>query len=406
MSLYVSNRIFRGQITSGEETVDESQDLRQRLILLGRIPKEGSTLAGLETLLHAWATQTKVTSLEFRRPAIDGSIVRIQSGTHIDPKQPWIHPEGKSFSSPAIESLSPLERRVWLPNCVGIDGAIHLNSSVPWTQLEDSWLMAFAELLADQRELLVQLEPNLEQTRLIQRLADGSLLAGRMAHDFDNLWTGILGFADLALMELDRTSSTASHITEISTIGQRGIAITAQLHQLSRASGAKPNPSSLNSALTKERTRLSTVWPKHQIEMSLSEGIPLVAMESQVLHSALAVILDNAVEAMGNGGLLRIEAEPKEISLSEAKRFLGSPRPGRVVLVRVIDGGVGIKPEVQKRLFHEPFFTTKIRHRGLGLAIAYRILNAHHGGIRIESELGKGTSVTIALPPATKSGQA
>jgi signal transduction histidine kinase len=89
-----------------------------------------------------------------------------------------------------------------------------------------------------------------------------------------------------------------------------------------------------------------------------------------------------------------------ELSEAEARGYLGKVAPGPHVLVTVSDTGSGIKPEVRRRLFVEPFFTTKVRHRGLGLAIVCRTLCTHRGGIQIDSVSppGSGTCVRIALP--------
>jgi signal transduction histidine kinase len=91
-----------------------------------------------------------------------------------------------------------------------------------------------------------------------------------------------------------------------------------------------------------------------------------------------------------------------ELSVADAKGYLGPVGPGTHIEIAIRDRGAGIKPEVLAKLFAEPFFTTKARHRGLGLATVYRILHAHAGGIRIESSNPPetGTVVRIVLPPA------
>jgi signal transduction histidine kinase len=91
-----------------------------------------------------------------------------------------------------------------------------------------------------------------------------------------------------------------------------------------------------------------------------------------------------------------------ELSESDARSYLGKAGGGGHLLVTVTDAGTGIKPEVRRRLFAEPFFTTKVRHRGLGLAIAYRVLCAHRGGIQLDpvQPPGTGTQVRVVLPLA------
>lgn len=87
---------------------------------------------------------------------------------------------------------------------------------------------------------------------------------------------------------------------------------------------------------------------------------------------------------------------------SDALGFLGQVGPGAHIEITVQDAGPGIKPEHRAKLFAEPFFTTKVRHRGLGLAVVYRSLFAHRGGIRIDAAAppATGTGVRIVIPLA------
>jgi signal transduction histidine kinase len=96
-----------------------------------------------------------------------------------------------------------------------------------------------------------------------------------------------------------------------------------------------------------------------------------------------------------------VSARAVELSARDAEGYLGRVSPGAYLEVAVQDRGAGIKPEVQRRLFVEPFHTTKVRHRGLGLAIVYRILYAHRAGVRIDpSPEPPGTLVRVVLPLA------
>ncbi len=116
----------------------------------------------------------------------------------------------------------------------------------------------------------------------------------------------------------------------------------------------------------------------------------------------LGHLMENAIEACPQGGVVRVTARTVELSDADAKTYLGKPVGGSHLLVTITDSGIGIKPDVRRRLLVEPFFTTKVRHRGLGLAIAYRILCAHRGGIQIDAvpAPGTGTQVRVVLPLA------
>jgi signal transduction histidine kinase len=224
-----------------------------------------------------------------------------------------------------------------------------------------------------------------------------------MAHDFDNILTGIIGFSDLTLPMLPPGSQATSFVAEIGKVGQRGIQFTQQLHQLSRSGQVKPQPATLLVAITKEEARLkASMNPNLRIEKDLPPNLPAVALDSAPLQIVFGHLLENAIEACLQGGLIRISARPIELSETDAKMFLGKAGVGAQMLLSVTDTGCGIKPEVRRRLFAEPFHTTKVRHRGIGLAIVYRILYSHRGGIQIDPvpSPGTGTQVRVVLPLA------
>lgn len=274
----------------------------------------------------------------------------------------------------------------------------------PWTENERAYFALAARAIERSPAVSAVLGPVLEPEKIYRRLSDAAVIAGRMAHDFDNILTGIIGFSDLALPMLQPGSQAATFVAEIGKVGQRGITFTQQLHQLSRSGQAKPNPASVATAVAKEETRLRlAAGPGVRIEKDLSPGLPPVAIEAGPLQTLLGHIMDNAVEACPQGGVVRIAARTIELSEIDARAYLGQVTSGPQLLVTVTDSGAGIKPEVRNRLFVEPFFTTKVRHRGLGLAIAYRVLCAHRGGIQIDPvpAPGTGTQVRVVLPLAT-----
>ena len=272
-----------------------------------------------------------------------------------------------------------------------------------WTEADRNYLVLSTKLIERSPALVAKLGPVLEPTRLQQRLADASVIAGRMAHDLNNMLTGIIGFADLSLPLLPQGSQAAKYVSEIAKAGQRGMAFTQQLHSYSRSGLTKPQPSSLASVLLKEEQRLrGKLLPAPDIAMDLPANLAPVSVEAGQLGVVLGHLLDNAVEAGPSDGTVRVSAAAVELSVADAKGYLGLVGPGTHIEIAVRDRGAGIRPDVLAKLFAEPFFTTKARHRGLGLATVYRILHAHAGGIRIEpaNPPETGTVVRIVLPPA------
>ncbi|HEY3788886.1 MAG TPA: ATP-binding protein, partial [Urbifossiella sp.] len=163
----------------------------------------------------------------------------------------------------------------------------------------------------------------------------------------------------------------------------------------------KPTPGSVVATLGREEARLRAIMhPALRIEKDVQVGLPAVAVDAGPLQTAIGHLFENAVEACPKGGTVSVAAKQVDLTETEARSFLGKVSPGPHVLISFTDTGAGIKPDVRKRLFVEPFHTTKIRHRGLGLATVFRIVAAHRGGLQIEAvpHPGTGTQARMVLP--------
>lgn len=271
----------------------------------------------------------------------------------------------------------------------------------PWDDADHAYLTLTAKALERSPAVHAVVGPVVDPDRLEQRLADAGVVAGRIAHDFDNILTGILGFADLTAPLLANGSQPHSFVAEIASVGRRGIVFTQQLHQLNRCGDKRPNPGSVVATLGREELRLKPAMHAGlRVEKDLPPALPAVAVEAGPLQSALGHVFENAVEACPTGGTVRVSARTADLTAADARTFLGKASAGPHVVVTITDSGTGIKPDVRRRLFAEPFFTTKVRHRGLGLAVTYRIVAAHGGGIAVDPAPGGGTQVRIVLPLA------
>jgi len=132
-----------------------------------------------------------------------------------------------------------------------------------------------------------------------------------------------------------------------------------------------------------------------EVTRALDPELPEAPLDAQLLHRALSNLFLNALQAMPQGGALRVE-------LGRAEAREGPPQ----ALITITDTGTGISPEAMRRLF-EPFFTTKALGTGLGLAIVRGIIEAHHGQVAVQSTPGQGTTFTVRLPlepPPPRSG--
>jgi signal transduction histidine kinase len=273
----------------------------------------------------------------------------------------------------------------------------------PWSELDRSYLRTAARLIERSAALAVHCGPIIETDRLQQRLGDAAVIAGRMAHDFDNILTGIIGFADLTIPLVPNGSQPSKFIAEIGKVGQRGIQFTQQLHQLSRSGQVKPSPGSVGTALAKEEQRIRQALGQNlSILSNIPANLAAVAMEANPLQTVIGHLMQNAAEATPATGPVIVSARAVELNPSDSRMYLGAVGIGAHLEIALQDSGPGIKPEHRARLFAEPFFTTKVRHRGLGLAIVYRTLFAHRGGIRIDpaEPPATGTCVRVVIPLA------
>jgi signal transduction histidine kinase len=241
--------------------------------------------------------------------------------------------------------------------------------------------------------------PN-DQARIAQRLQDAAVVAAKIAHDFDNIFTGVVGFAEIALSMVEPGSLPHQYIKEINSAGNRGTQFTQQLHALSRSGASRPMPTTVSSVLAREETRIRKTVQALRFQFVVPTDLPAVALDAGALQSIMATLLENAVEASPPSGLVRVTASLVELSDAESREFLGAATAGPFVEICVGDEGPGIRDDHRQRMFVEPFFTTKVRHRGLGLPVVYRILHAHRGGIRFDTAPGRGTVFQMVLPLA------
>jgi signal transduction histidine kinase len=250
-----------------------------------------------------------------------------------------------------------------------------------------------------------------DQARTAQRLEDAARVAGRVAHDLDNVFQGVTGFLALAAEELMPGSPAHDNVREADTAARAGMRFCVQLHQLSRGGQSRPLPASLPAALTRELTRLTKNHSGVRIDTDAPPDLPAVAMEGSGLQVLLGHLLDNAVEASPRDGVVKVAARYVELAPTELPGFLGRPAAGPHVEVRVTDQGPGLTEEARRKLFVEPFYTTKFRHRGLSLTVVYRMLYAHRGGVQADAGRGQGTTIRVVFPlaaarvPAVESGR-
>jgi signal transduction histidine kinase len=381
-----------------------------RFRLLSRLlAAEGRPGEKLETLLAELARAFGLEQAGFRWPAAGAPKVQCVAGKP-DGLPRWDADttnrltSARSSSEIVADPLTP--GRVAVPVLLeGVRNGVLWASARELTEEDREGLVVAAQCLGRHPAVAERAGVCREPARTAQRLEDAASVAGKIAHDFDNIFTGVVGFAEMLQAMLEPDSLLRQYVTEIASAGNRGIQFTQQLHHLSRSGAAKPMPTRLTSVTAREEARLKKKSePAVRLQFSVPADLPPVAAESGALQAVLGHLLDNAVEASPPGGTVRVAAELIELSEAEAREFLGAAAAGPYVAVSVADEGPGVREDYRPRLFVEPFFTTKVRHRGLGLPVAYRILAAHRGGARYSPGPDRGSVFQIVIPLAAARG--
>jgi signal transduction histidine kinase len=251
-----------------------------------------------------------------------------------------------------------------------------------------------------QREALIhKLEQTQEKFLQSQKMEAVGRLAGGIAHDFNNLLTIIGGYSELLREDVSSTGPQKEHAEEIAKAARRAAGLTKQLLAFSRKQVLQIQVVDLN-RVVRDMEGILTRIIGEDIELStvLAPGLGRVRVDPLQIEQAILNLAVNARDAMTKGG--RLILETSEILLDETGPggHVDLP-PGRYVMLRVSDTGIGMTPEILGHLY-EPFFTTKEQGKGtgLGLSMVYGIVRQCSGSIEVDSTPERGTSFKIFLP--------
>ena len=227
------------------------------------------------------------------------------------------------------------------------------------------------------------------------------ILAGGVAHNFNNLLMAIQGNASLMLMELPEDHPHREKLLAIQEAVKSGAGLTRQLLGFARGGKYEVKPINVNSVVEEMAHLFGKTRKEITIHKTLARDLWTVEADRGQIEQVLMNLFVNAADAMPRGGELFLETQNVELDEDYVKPF--SAKPGKYVRISVTDTGVGMDEETQRRIF-EPFFTTKSlgRGTGLGLATVYGIVKAHEGVITVYSKPGEGSSFHIYLPASPK----
>jgi len=231
-----------------------------------------------------------------------------------------------------------------------------------------------------------------------QKLESLGLLAAGVAHDFNNLLQVIIGNAHF-LNEDGLSEPQRQVIADVLAAADRGAKLTAQLLAMGRKQAQSLEPLDVNARLGALLQLLKRLFPAHlSVDLILSAHLPTVLSDANQFDQVFMNLSVNARDAMPAGGRLTIESEQVVLN-GEYVQAHPWAKTGRYVAITVSDTGVGMPADVVERVF-EPFFTTKGASvgTGLGLAVAYGIVQQHGGMMHAYSEVGVGSTFKVYLP--------
>ena len=231
-----------------------------------------------------------------------------------------------------------------------------------------------------------------DQLVIKEKLESLGLLAGGIAHNFNNILTGILGNISLAQMFLDPAHKSCNPLTEAENASMRAGELARQL--LTFGQGGEPSKKvvSIRRLLDEAVSRLPQE-SNVKVNVDIPDSIHTIEADGDQIGQAFSNIVINAAQAMPGGGLLEIKAWNEILGDTNS---LSLPS-GTYVRISFADQGCGITDDNLKRIFI-PYFSTKMAGNGLGLALAHSIIERHGGNISVNTTVGNGTVFTVYLP--------
>jgi PAS domain S-box-containing protein len=246
-----------------------------------------------------------------------------------------------------------------------------------------------------------------EHLQRAERMETVGMLAGGVAHDLNNILSGLVSYPDLLLMDLPEDSPLRDPILTMQSSGKKAAMIVQDLLTLSRRGIPGTEVVNLNTIVrdylgSPEMAKLQDFHPKVRIESRLDPDLLNVVGSPVHLSKALMNLVSNAAEACPDGG--RVTVSTRNHYMDKPVEGVETLQEGEFTVLKVRDTGDGIAPEDMKRIF-EPFYTKKVMGRsgtGLGMAVVWGTVKDHQGYIDLKSRAGKGTTFTIYFPATRK----
>ncbi len=234
-----------------------------------------------------------------------------------------------------------------------------------------------------------------------QKLESLGVLAGGVAHEFNNLLMSILGHADLARSSLPPKGLATGSIEKISRAAHRAAELAHQMLAFSGKGSFLVGPSDLSSLVRGMVPSIEAMFSgQERLELQLADPLPKIEADVDQLRQAVSSLVINAVESLSKEkGSVTISTGALQSSRSAlSPNYLAEgTAEGPYVFLDVVDSGCGMDSETAAKIF-EPFFSTKFTGRGLGLAATWGIVRGHKGALRVETAPSRGTTVRLLFP--------
>jgi PAS domain S-box-containing protein len=409
---YIMKNNLSRLVPAIERELKEAEDRQRRKQAEEALLKSQASLANAQRIAHIgnweWDIEkNRITgSDEFYR--IFGITRQIFDGTY-ESFLAFIHSDDREFVKKSIHEAfhdrKPyrIDFRIVLPdNALRI---VHAEAEVIFNSTGNAiQVNGIIQDLTEHKQAEEERVKLREQLYHAQKLESVGKLVGTIAHDFNNILSAIIGYAELMQNKMKEDNISEDNLlmdyTErIHTIAKKAVHLTQSLLTFSRKEVNNPKPVNLNTVIRQTERLLLNLMPENiKINNLLTDEDCMVMADHIQIEQALTNLATNARDAMPDGGVLTIGTYIMKLDNEFIKAY-GCERTGWYALLSVSDTGTGIDNEIKKRVF-EPFFTTKRREKGtgLGLAIVYGIVKQHRGHIHVDSEPGRGTTFTVYLP--------
>jgi PAS domain S-box-containing protein len=232
-----------------------------------------------------------------------------------------------------------------------------------------------------------------EELQKLRKLESVGLLAGGIAHDFNNLLQGVFGYISMARIGVDDREKTLAVLEKAEKALGNAVSLTGQL--LTFSMGGKPVKKRISlPSMIEDSVNFAMSGSRSDSRITVDEGLRIVEADPGQIGQVIQNIVINAREAMPEGGTVEISAGNVDLLPGDNPLL---PEGGKFVRLAVRDTGTGISEPHLSRIF-EPYFTTKPKGSGLGLATSFSIVRNHGGVIEVKSGTGEGSTFSVFLP--------